>query len=89
VGVGRQGGRDVYTHLIVSEGVTAMMASIMPAPKPANRVSSHVDKRYWTVDALTEEAFWCTNFALRGVSRQNGKRKRDVLTSESAKMPLK
>lgn len=77
----------MHTHLIVSEGVTAMMASIIPAPKPANRVLSHVNKGM--LNALTEEAFWCTHFALRDVSRRNRKKRADVLTSESAKMPLK
>jgi len=29
--------KTVYTYFIVSEGVTAKMASVIPAPSPANR----------------------------------------------------
>ena len=45
MGVGKKGGANARTHLIVSEGVTAMMASVIPAPKPADRTMSHVDRR--------------------------------------------
>ena len=45
MGVGEKGGGNAHTHLIISEGVTAIMASVIPAPKLADRTMSHMDRQ--------------------------------------------
>jgi HPt (histidine-containing phosphotransfer) domain-containing protein len=46
------------THLIVSEGVTAMIASIIPAPKPAN-IDLGAESLPWIVHELMTASASC------------------------------
>jgi hypothetical protein len=61
----------VLLHLMVSDGVTAKMASVIPAPRPAELRDVRLSARSKWEPKPTNKASGCADIALRVMLYQN------------------